>query len=89
MGLSVTKINMLDFSTIDLTPYYMVIVANDQDLGFYEDYNTVKSKLAEYVEKGGILLMGACDSGWSKGTLTSGLPGKYSWHPLIMTIITI
>ena len=44
----------------------MVIVANDQDLGFYEDYNTVKSKLAEYVEKGGILLMGACDSGWSK-----------------------
>ena len=82
MGLSVTKINMLDFSTIDLTPYYMVIVANDQDLGFYEDYNTVKSKLAEYVEKGGILLMGACDSGWSKGTLTSGLPGEVQLAPL-------
>lgn len=82
LSMSVTVIDMLEFSDIDLTPYYLVIVANDQDLAFYEDYNTVKSKLAEYVEKGGILLMGACDSGWANGVMTSGLPGEVQLAPV-------
>lgn len=82
LGMSVTVIDMLEFSDIDLSSYYVVIVANDQDLAFYVDYNTVKSKLAEYVEKGGILLMGACDSGWAYGVITSGLPGEVQLAPV-------
>ena len=50
LGMSVTIINMLEFANIDLTSYYVVIVANDQNLSFYNDYNTVKEKLTEYFE---------------------------------------
>jgi hypothetical protein len=80
--MSVTIINMLEFANIDLTSYYVVIVANDQNLSFYNDYNTVKEKLTEYVEKGGILLMGACDSGWASGVISSGLPGEVQIAPV-------
>lgn len=75
LGMSVTIIDMLDFATIDLTPYYVVIVANDQDLSFYTDYKAVKEKLDKYVEKGGILVMGVCDGGWANGKMTADLPG--------------
>lgn len=82
LGMSVTIIDMLDFATIDLTSYYVVIVANDQNLSFYTDYNTVKEKLAKYVEKGGILVMGVCDGGWANGKMTADLPGEVQLAPV-------
>lgn len=81
LNMSYTLISMGQFAQTDLTGYYLVIVANDQNLGFYSDYNSVKAKLENYVKEGGILVMGACDSGWANGTITSGLPGDVQLAP--------
>lgn len=82
LNMSCTTITMAEFAQTNLTGYYLVIVANDQNLGFYSDYDNVKAKLENYVTGGGILVMGACDSGWAKGILTSGLPGNVQLAPV-------
>ncbi len=82
LNISCTTISMRQFADTDLRGYYLVIVANDQNLGFYNDYDTVKAKLEKYVSGGGILVMGACDSGWANGIMTSGLPGGVELAPV-------
>ena len=59
----------------DLSQYDIVIFANDQAYSTYSSFAVIRDKLEEYVIAGGVLILGACDSGWANGKLVSELPG--------------
>lgn len=59
----------------DLSQYDIVVFANDQAYSTYSSFAIIRDKLEEYVIAGGVLILGACDSGWANGKLVSELPG--------------
>lgn len=63
------------FQSVDLTKYTIVIFANDQATGTYTAYERISEKMTQFVNKGGVVVFGAADGGWSNGTLNYGLPG--------------
>jgi subtilisin family serine protease len=63
-------------STIDLARYDVVFISSDQPQGFYDNYNANVSRLADYVEQGGFLWVGAASWGFNSGNFNgSQLPG--------------
>ena len=68
-----SEVNAEDF---DLSVYKIVLVANDQSQASYDQYGAVtKAKLEDFALAGGVVIFGACDGGWSGGTLSATLPG--------------
>ena len=68
-------INTSALATIDLSQYGVVFIANDQSSAMYQRLAANADKLENYVRAGGNLIYGACDEGWSGGSLTHTLPG--------------
>ena len=62
--------------TADLTPYRVVIIANDQPQGFYDAYTASADWFSDFVAGGGYLWFEAAAWGWNGGDATGvPLPG--------------
>jgi len=59
----------------------LVIIANDQNQEFYNNYYVYQSKIEAFVNNGGALFWEACDLGWAGGSIAQAgivLPGNIS-----------
>jgi len=70
----------------DLSKYEVVIISSDQRDWSYNNIIAQKTKLANFVSAGGVLVAHACDEGWQSGHWGSSfLPGgvyhRCYWHP--------
>ena len=63
------------FRAADLAGYSVVMIANDQTTGTYDRLAALHDALTSYVRAGGVVIYGACDSGWAGGDIRSPLPG--------------
>jgi len=57
----------------------LVILHNDQDQTFYDDYAANQVKFASFVHRGGAMFWEACDQGWAGGVMADAgviLPGN-------------
>ncbi|MBN2091407.1 PKD domain-containing protein, partial [candidate division KSB1 bacterium] len=57
----------------------LVIIANDQNQTFYNNYAAVQVRLTNFVYMGGSLFWEACDQGWAQGSMVKAgvvLPGN-------------
>jgi len=75
LGISYDVANSRDVADIDLSKYKVVIIASDQPQSFYDTMATLMPKFEDYVSKGGILEVHACDMGWQGGYWSELLPG--------------
>ena len=70
----------LEMRTVELNPDQdLVIIANDQPQSFYNAYAETQIRFNNFVNNGGSLLWGACDEGWSEGSILEAginLPGN-------------
>lgn len=73
-------INSSRMDSVPLTPGKdLVIIANDQNQTFYNNYAAVQVRFTNFVYMGGSLFWEACDQGWARGSMvTAGvvLPGN-------------
>ena len=58
-----------------LQNYYMIIIESDQDQRFYDTIVQEREKLEEFVRRGRVLEIHACDHGWHGGVWRGPLPG--------------
>lgn len=69
-----------EMATVSLTPGTdLVIIANDQNNIFYENYAANQVRFNNFVYMGGSLFWEACDQGWAMGSMESSgvvLPGN-------------
>ena len=72
------KTTTRNFLNVELEKYGVVVFANDQPFNTYENYAEFKEYLELFASLGGVIVFGACDSGWSEGDLTENLPGNVS-----------
>lgn len=72
---SYKKVTTKQFLETDLSQYTVIMFANDQAFSTYENYAKFKEYLEAFVSLGGVLIFGACDSGWANGKLVEELPG--------------
>lgn len=72
---SYDKVTTSEFLSVDLSKYAVVAFANDQAFYTYENYNKFKEYLELFASLGGVIVFGACDSGWAGGELIEDLPG--------------
>jgi len=58
------------FSTVDLIPGQdLVIISNDQNQAFYDNYAANQIRFNNFVYGGGAMLWEACDNGWNAGLM--------------------
>ena len=69
------KVTTNEFLNVELENYGVVVFANDQPFDTYENYTAFKEYLEVFASIGGVIVFGACDSGWSGGSLNAALPG--------------
>jgi len=71
-------------ATVDLIPGQdLVIISNDQNQTFYDNYAAVQVRFSNFVMGGGALFWEACDNGWSGGSMADAgivLPGNIQMH---------
>ncbi len=71
-------------ATVDLIPGQdLVIISNDQNQEFYDNYAKVQVRFSNFVMGGGALFWEACDNGWASGSMESAgivLPGNIQMH---------
>lgn len=63
----------------------LVIISNDQEQNFYNNYAASQIKFTNFVYMGGSLFWGACDEGWKDGSLKDAgviLPGNMEHNEL-------
>lgn len=72
---SYKKVSTKQFLETDLSQYTVIMFANDQAFSTYNNYAKFKEYLEAFVSLGGVLIFGACDSGWANGKLVEELPG--------------
>ena len=61
----------------------LVIIQNDQNQTFYNDYAANQAKFASFVNLGGSMFWEACDEGWASGSIQDAnitLPGNIKYH---------
>lgn len=68
-------ISSSSLSSFDLTPYGIVMIADDQYSSTYGNLKAAGDKIDAYVQGGGVLLYGACDNGWTNGNINYAFPG--------------
>ena len=70
--------------SVDLIPGQdLVIISNDQNQTFYNNYAKVQVRFSNFVLGGGALFWEACDNGWASGSMESAgivLPGNIQMH---------
>ena len=57
----------------------LVIISNDQNQNFYNNYAASQIRFRNFVHTGGSLFFGACDRGWANGSISNAaivLPGN-------------
>lgn len=75
-GIAFDMATSREMGSIDLSRYKTVFIASDQPLGFYVNYGIHRGRFSEYVNKGGLLWMGAAAGGWNGGDIDGEqLPG--------------
>lgn len=72
---SFDTVSVSQLENADLTAYKMIIIANDQTMGTYNDFKVFKDRIDLFCNYGGIVVYGACDEGWAEGTIDWNLPG--------------
>ncbi len=75
-----------DMASVVLSPSIdLVIISNDQDQTFYDDYAANAMKFEAFINMGGHLLWEACDLGWHMGSMIAAgivLPGAITLNPM-------
>jgi hypothetical protein len=75
-GVSFDSVNSDSIADIDLSQYLLVILANDQQQAFYDNYAADAGLYESYVGGGGYLWVGAASQGSNGGDFDGGvLPG--------------
>lgn len=69
------KVSVSKAREMDLSGYQLIIIANDQDSGSYNQLARMDAQLTEYVRQGGVLLYGNCSQGHVNGKSYVKLPG--------------
>ena len=73
-------INSAQMSSVELVPGEdLVIISNDQNQTFYDNYSAVQVRFTNFVYMGGSLFWEACDEGWAEGSILDAgivLPGN-------------
>ncbi len=69
------KVSVSKAGEMDLSSYQLIIIANDQDSGSYNQLAKMDAKFTEYVRQGGVLLYGNCSEGHVGGKSYVKLPG--------------
>ena len=64
-----------DVGKVDVSKYAVIILANDQATSSYTAYARFADKIEEFAERGGVIVFGACDAGWSSGYMSDIIPG--------------
>lgn len=68
------------FSTVPLIPGEdLIIISNDQNQTFYNNYATSQTRFTNFVYMGGSMFWEACDEGWAEGSIIEAgivLPGN-------------
>lgn len=75
LGIKYHLISTSELEYTDIWNYKMIIIANDQTFSTYSNFKAFKSRLDLFANLGGVLLFGACDSGWANGEMDFELPG--------------
>ncbi len=75
MGVEFTKTTTAKFLNENLGNYSILIFANDQSFSTYENYSSFMNRVEDFAWLGGVVVFGACDSGWANGQLNTALPG--------------
>ena len=63
-----------NFANVDLGAYNVILIANDQSSATYDQLNQLNDTLKQFATAGGVIIYGACDSGWSGGYINYSLP---------------
>ena len=74
-GVPYVVASSFDLPALDLSSFAVVIIAGDQDQGFYDNMALNVPQLEDYVFNGGCLDVHAADQGWNGGLWSSLLPG--------------
>ena len=74
-GVPYIVVSSFDLPALNLPSFAVVIIAGDQDQGFYDSMVANVPQLEDYVFNGGCLDVHAADQGWNVGLWTSLLPG--------------
>ena len=91
-----------DVGKVDVSKYAVIILANDQATSSYTAYARFADKIEEFAERGGVIVFGACDAGWSAGYMSDIIPGgvkkanRYTYnntivdgtHPIVIGQLT-
>ena len=63
-----------NFENVDLGMYNVILIANDQSSATYQQLQYLSDTLLQFATAGGVLIYGACDSGWAGGNINYSLP---------------
>ena len=63
-----------NFANVDLGAYNVILIANDQSSATYNQLNYLSDTLVQFATAGGVVIYGACDSGWAGGYINYTLP---------------
>ena len=63
------------FEGVSLSEYSVIYIANDQTTASYNQLARFNSAITAFAEAGGVVVYGACDHGWSGGSISYTLPG--------------
>jgi RHS repeat-associated protein len=103
LGISYKVVTIESATSMDLSNYKLIIVANDQNDDFYRTLSKIRTELELFVMNGGTLLYGICDAGWGSGYSDLSIPGdiqlgnvdyqKYNYivdtnHPIVTGLLT-
>lgn len=72
-GVAPDVVRSEELGELDLDPYDVVVLANDQPAAFYAAYGDHLERLEAFVTEGGYLWVGAATHGWNEGGF-DGLP---------------
>ena len=79
-----------NFTSVDLTQYNVILIANDQTTATYNQLRDLQAGLVAFASAGGVVIYGACDHGWASGNISYTLPegvtksNYYSHHNYIV-----
>lgn len=80
-GIAHDQAGSAEIGTIDLNPYKVVFIANDQSQAFYDTYLANFGRIDAYVQGGGILWFEAASFGFQDGNLDGvHVPGGLTIH---------
>jgi uncharacterized repeat protein (TIGR01451 family) len=80
-GISYTVINSSQIAATDFSPYHMIIVPSVQGSSYNIAFNANLSKFEDYIDAGGLMLMGFCEQYGDMPYLNIPFGGINNWSP--------